>query len=402
MITKTKICHITTGHIAFDNRIFHKECKTLAASGEFDVALIAQHDNGGTIDGVRLLAISKSRGLLWKLTVTVAEALVKAVRHKADVYHFHDPEFIIAALVLGAVTGGKVIYDVHEDYEKQTRYRDDMPWWLTRAAAFLFKKIEKTVPRFFYGVMTATEDILQNFSFHKRAICIKNYPVVSYFNDRPQKLKSGNGQFNAVYIGGINKERGIFEMVRSLAAVDRKIKLTVYGRFESESCRKKIEATEGCEKVKFAGWKQHHEVVGNLSRFDAGLVCLHVKPNFLTSLPVKMFEYMAAGLPVVASNFPLWRQIIEKSGCGICVDPYDPMDIAHALEFLASNPEAASQMGQRGRRAIAEQYSWEGEKKKMLNFYRGIPLVNVSANTEKKVSIGSDLAHGGSDNDKAG
>jgi len=72
---------------------------------------------------------------------------------------------------------------------------------------------------------------------------------------------------------------------------------------------------------------------------------------------------------VVASDFPLWREVVNKSGCGILVDPLDPRAIATAMAHLLHNPQKAEEMGQRGRRAVEELYNWESEKRKLLTLY---------------------------------
>jgi glycosyltransferase involved in cell wall biosynthesis len=90
------------------------------------------------------------------------------------------------------------------------------------------------------------------------------------------------------------------------------------------------------------------------------------------SLPVKMFEYMAAGIPVIASNFPLWQEIFSTSECGICVNPLDPKAIGEAIQYLMDHPDEAEQMGRNGRKAVEEKYNWVIEEKKLLDLYAGL------------------------------
>ena len=109
-----------------------------------------------------------------------------------------------------------------------------------------------------------------------------------------------------------------------------------------------------------------------LSRSMAGLVTLHPIINYIDALPVKMFEYMSAGIPVIASDFPLWREIIQGDDCGLLLDPLNPAAIAHAIDYLVSHPEEAQRMGKNGRTAVETKYNWTMEEKKLLAFYDNI------------------------------
>lgn len=81
---------------------------------------------------------------------------------------------------------------------------------------------------------------------------------------------------------------------------------------------------------------------------------------------------MSAGLPVIASNFPLWKEIVEKNCCGICVNPLNSKEIADAINWVLQNPSQAAEMGRKGRKAIEEKYNWEEESRKLISFYEQI------------------------------
>jgi len=83
---------------------------------------------------------------------------------------------------------------------------------------------------------------------------------------------------------------------------------------------------------------------------------------------------MEAGLPVIASDFALWREIIDKSGCGVCVDPTKPEKISEAIKYLSENPERARKMGSNGRKAVLKEYNWDNESKKFISIYDGLSL----------------------------
>lgn len=101
-------------------------------------------------------------------------------------------------------------------------------------------------------------------------------------------------------------------------------------------------------------------------------MCLHPLRNYVEALPIKMFEYMLAGLPVIASDFPLRRKIIEANECGICIDPGDSKEIAKAVEYLIEHPDEARGMGENGRRAVLVRYNWGLESRKLSRIYGGL------------------------------
>ena len=106
--------------------------------------------------------------------------------------------------------------------------------------------------------------------------------------------------------------------------------------------------------------------------FRAGLVVLHPTPAYVESLPIKLFEYMASGLPFVCSDFPLWRTMLHESHCGILVDPLDVEAIADALHVLLTRPAQAEEMGRSGRALVERRYSWESEARTLLDLYRQV------------------------------
>jgi glycosyltransferase involved in cell wall biosynthesis len=100
-----------------------------------------------------------------------------------------------------------------------------------------------------------------------------------------------------------------------------------------------------------------------------GIFCAHPEPLNVNGMPNKLFEYMAAGLPVIVSNFPLWKEIVEGNNCGLTVDPMAPREIARAIGYLIGHPDEAMKMGENGRKAVLEKYNWESEGKKLLEVY---------------------------------
>lgn len=366
------VCHLTTVHQPFDTRIFHKECKTLTRNG-YKVILIAQHERNEVVDGVRIIALPRPRNRFYRILGLTWRAFRLAVMQQAEVYHFHDPELLPAGVLLKIFTTGSVIYDVHEDVPQQILTKYWIPPFLRRTFAKIFNITEKLMARVFDGVVVATEGIAEKFA-RFNPIVIHNYPDLRMFpiqSPLPQEEKENI----LVYVGGISRLRGAFEMVHALESLDPSLNvhLDMIGRFEPSGLDKELQSLPGYIHVQFIGWLAPENVYVHLRKTILGLVCLHPEPRYIVSLPIKLFEYMAAGLPVIASNFPLWKDIVEGSHCGLCIDPLNSKEISKAIEFLLMNPEEARIMGENGRRAVEEKYNWEKEGEKLLTLYEELP-----------------------------
>ncbi|MFA5050691.1 MAG: glycosyltransferase family 4 protein [Patescibacteria group bacterium] len=365
-----KICILTSVHSAFDVRIFHKEAKTLAEKN-YEVVLIAQHPKDEIIDKIKIIALPKQKSRWKKILKTDFLLYEKALRQKADVYHFHDPELILWALKLKNKTGAKIIYDAHEDVPKDILSKNWIPKFIRFTVAKLFDMLEKTVSKKFDYIVTATPGIKDNFKKH-RVIDIKNYPIVKVLKFSENFLFPKNGKYyNIIYAGGPWRIRGIKETIQSLKFVKTQygVRLTLIGKFSEKEFEKEVKNLEEWNKVDFWGWLPPEELNKHLLMADIGVVCFLPEPNHISAMPNKIFEYMAAGLPIIASDFPLWKKIIEENNCGICVNPLNPKEIAKAVEYLIEHPDETKQMGKNGRKAVLEKYNWENESKKLLMIY---------------------------------
>ena len=169
----------------------------------------------------------------------------------------------------------------------------------------------------------------------------------------------------------ITVNRNIFGMIDAISRVSNpEVRLRLAGRFALEENRRQAEAMPGWNNVDFVGWTSREGIASILADARAGLLVLKPVEHEMVTLPIKLFEYMAAGIPVIASDFPVWRKIIEGAGCGLLVDPDDTDAIVAAMDWIIDNPEKAQAMGDRGRRAVVEQLNWDAEAKTLTDFYR--------------------------------
>lgn len=361
-----KICHLTSVHARYDTRIFLKECRSLAIAG-YETSLIVADGKGNEVrEGVAIFDVGSSVGRIDRIFNVTKRVFSKAVELDVAIYHFHDPELIPIGLKLKRL-GKVVVFDAHEDVPKQLLGKP----YLSRVSRWFLSKVfgiyEEWACKHFDAIVTATPFIRDKLSkINKFTIDINNFPIAEELSPL---LKLKNVRSKICYVGGITANRGVREIVHAMKLVQSDVRLELAGTFVEASVASEVRQYDGWGRVDELGFVDRAGVRELLGRSIAGLVTLHPAINYLDSLPIKMFEYMSAGIPVIASNFPLWREIIEGNDCGLCVDPMDPESIAKAVDFLVDNPGQAAKMGNNGRRAVQQRYNWGMEEKKLFALY---------------------------------
>lgn len=358
-----KIAHLTSVHKSNDVRICHKECVSLAKHG-FDVTLVVSGDEDREHKGIRIVGVGgEASTRLRRMTETVNKVYQKAVELDADVYHFHDPELLRIALKLKRL-GKKVVYDIHEDVPRQILGKYWLKGGLKRPLSLAFEKYENRIAARLDFLITATPFIRERFRrVNQNVIDINNFPLLEEF----PAVEKRTTQDAVCYVGAIQRIRGVWEMVKSLEYVEARLNLG--GKYFPPEFRDELCVLKGWANVNEIGFLERSRVAAVLASSRAGLVTLHPLINYVDSLPVKMFEYMSAGIPVIASDFPLWKEIIGGADCGICVDPLSPNGIAKAIQCVMENPGRAEEMGANGRNAVEEKYNWDTESEKLLQVY---------------------------------
>jgi glycosyltransferase involved in cell wall biosynthesis len=360
---------LTSVHPAWDVRIFHKECKALVRAG-YDVTLVVPHERDEVAEGIRIKAVPKPTGRLVRMTCTTWQVYRKAVELDADVYHFHDPELIPVGLLLRA-RGKRVVYDVHEDVPRSILSKYYLPRWSRSLLARVAEGIEGLTSRAFSALVAATPAIAdRHVGRNGNCVVVQNFPLVDEFSSAANEPWSHRAPAVA-YVGGISPERGIRQMVEAMGLLPDRLEATLKlaGEFDPPWIRDELVGLPGWNRVEEVGFLDRLRVAEVLGTVQVGLVLFHPYPNHISAQPNKLFEYMSAGIPVIASDFPLWRQIVQGTGCGLLVDPLDPKAIAEAIEYVLTHPEEAEAMGRRGREAVEQHYNWETEERKLLDLY---------------------------------
>jgi glycosyltransferase involved in cell wall biosynthesis len=369
-----KVAHITTVHSARDPRIFHKECRSLARAG-FEVTVIGPYANDVTVEDVRIKAIQQEGSRLLRMTRTVRRAYQAARQENADIYHFHDPELLPVGWLLSA-KGKAVIYDVHEDLPKDVLSKRYLPEWSRTLVSWIVSQIEETVSGKFSAVVAVTPAIAKRLrTINPRTIVVHNYPYAEELLGADSMSPWSDRRQSVAYVGGITVQRAIREMVSAMALLPGGLPATLElagPEIPQEADSDALRRNPGWRRVRNHGFLDQPSTFRLLQNVRAGLVLFHPEPCHFESMPQKIFEYMGAGLPVIASDFPLWRKIIGGAGCGIFVDPQNPAQIARAIEYALTHPREAEEMGGRGRAAVAEKFNWKFEAQKLVALYQEI------------------------------
>lgn len=431
-----KICIMTSAHPPLDARIFYKEACSLRKAG-YEVVLIAPYpgqrqagagthttsarvasnhagsagsadSTGGAgstgivrsaasrvpesisgggypteepVEGIRIRYVPPFQGRAQR--ILNLKAIYKiALEEQADAYHFHDPDLIFTGLTLQKRLGKPVLYDVHEYYADSLKTRYWLPAPLRKTAAAVFDRIEKNAARQFAGILTVNhhmEDLFKK--YNPVGASLFNFPLQEQFQfERPEDEVAGtiNPHPVILYLGGINKERGLEVILEAMPLVREKHPDAIcqlVGPIDLGGISEQFVPMESWLErgnIQVLGKVPYSQVPGIMKNAHIALVPLLPTLNYQKAIPVKLIEYMAAGLPVVGSRFGYIEQILNEDDCGRLAEPGDPQSLAKEICSLIENPSQALRYAQNGWDAFHNKYSWESEEKKLLAVYEQI------------------------------
>ena len=366
-VTNQKIVQLTVCHDWNDPRIFHKITTSLIKSG-LCVNLVAPAKRNNSKECcVRLIHVPQSR--LLRMILGPFLAMVAIMRIRPYLVQYHDPE-LVPISILFRLMGIRVIYDVHESLPSQVMAKSYIPYSLRSTISQLSRILQFIGVRVACAVTAATPSIVKELG--KNIRLVQNFPVKGELEKAGRK--SIKDRPNLIYyVGDIKRSRGAIEMIEAVKIVSegKRIKLLLAGRFPEkcgleEEIRRKYKRTL----VNLLGIQSRCEIRETLSEVKIGLVVHHPEPNHNEGWPIKLFEYMSAGIPVVASNFPLLKEIVIGNQSGLVVNPLNAEAIAEAILYLLENPEESEKMGLAGKMAVEQVYNWSEEFSRLKELYR--------------------------------
>ena len=376
-----KICHITTVHSRYDRRIFQKECRFL--SNHYELHLVVSDGQRDEIcKGIQVHDIGKSKNRFWRMLNAVKRAFKKAVSIDADLYHIHDPELWPTAIKLKE-SGKKVIFDAHEDFPSDlfnAPYLNDniVKRFITKYVIVpCLRHYQKYVFRKLDALIAATPYICRNIEkINPKTVIVYNYFDInhSFINVDKLKIVNKSDSIYAIYGGTISLSNGVMEIIKSLKFTNN-VTLRLCGQFSSDKYRHLLESLPEWQYVEFLGNISKNQMLDIYTQSNIGIVPCHDTYNASWALPTKLFEFMYYGLPVIVSDLPAIRPIIEEAKCGLLVKPGQadtPQQIAKCIDYLIEHPDEAKRMGENGKKAVINHYNMNESYKVLLNLYKDL------------------------------
>jgi glycosyltransferase involved in cell wall biosynthesis len=368
---KIKVCHVSTVHDRYDDRILLKECASLADAG-YEVFFVVQAPAPEMAGKVQIVPLRSFESRISRVLFAPWIAFFTSLKTKAKVYHFHDPELIVLAPWY-RIFGKKVIFDSHEDVPRQILSKNWISnMFVRKCVAAAYGLVEWWCILFCNKVISVTPEIVARFPRRKQVL-VRNFPVLALagMNEKPPVEKT---KPVVIYAGGLSRIRGIKETIQAIESIDGKAELWLLGKWSDENYFEECKAEAGWKHTRYFGNMKPEEVYAYYHLADIGIALLYPEENYLKSLPVKAFEYMACGLPIIMSDFPYWQKNFQEGA--IFVNPFNYTDISKAVLTLLSDNEKRMAMGAAGKKAAFEKFSWQQESQALINAYKELTGVH--------------------------
>ena len=365
-----KVCNLTSVHPRYDVRIFHKQCWAQSLQGEAHL-VVADNGKDEIKDNIHIHSVKGYSNRFLRMALAVWNVYRKAKSIRADIYVLHDPELLSIALLLKR-TGAKVFFDSHEYYTESIQECSNwISACLKKFVIRTYQIIEAFVLKRLDGVIAATDYIGEILNkYNKNIFVLHNYALLKEFSEcEKSNIDDSN---HVLYCGGISENRGILQMIKALELCHNDVKLILCGTFSPSILLDQCKLLPGWNKVEYVGQIDRQKLHNLAAKCFCGMCCLLPRKAFITSCPLKIFEYVGMYLPAIVSNFDLWEKMIGNGNkpFGLCVNPETPQEIANAIDKLYENKALAKQFGENGRNAVETQYNFEAEMEEFLKWLK--------------------------------
>lgn len=365
-----KIVHISTIHPRRDTRIFYRECISLYKKGYYVTLIVADGLGEECFQGVNIIDLGKSKNRITNFVNTYFNILKRISELKPDLVHFHDAELMIVGKTIQR-KGIPVFYDIHENVAAQILDKKHFPPYLRKPLHYTYRIIERLVVNSFHLILAEDSYRPIYLSKGKSMTVVLNLPEENSFTEFINEKRTENGIF---YIGGVSNERGLDVIIKALHIL-KKREVNFFMHYIgaiSENKLLKINVKGIEANIKFYGRMDLIEGYALSKKCKVGLAVLKPIKNYVKSYPTKIFEYMSVKLPVITSNFELYKNVVEKHESGFCIDPFSAEELASKIETLLKDETLVKKMGENGQKAISEKFNSKYEELKLFRIYENV------------------------------
>lgn len=364
------IIHISTVHPRRDTRIFYRECLSLVKEGYKVILIVADGLGHETFKKVQIIDLGKEKSRILNFIKPYFSILKLIKQLKPDLVHFHDAELMVVGKAIQR-RGIPVFYDIHENVAAQILDKKHIKSYLRKPLHYFYVIIEKLLINSFHLILA--EDSYNKIynTKGKSVTVVLNLPENDSFKNFINGDRTENGIF---YIGGVSNERGLDVTIQALKILKKKrddFFMHYIGAISEHALAQlNIDGIE--EHIKFYGRMDLMEGYSLSQKCKVGLAVLKPINNYIESYPTKFFEYMSIKLPVITSNFKLYKNVIETYNCGYCIDPFSSEDLASKIDVLLNDNTLVQQMGENGYKATLKKFNWSQEELKLFGTYKKV------------------------------
>lgn len=376
MRTPPKVCHVISGYFRNDARVFYRQCLSLKKH-DFNVCILTNDAAPNEIQqGVEIISCTRLPIARWKTLLFATRYFYQhAVEIDADVYQLHSPELLPLGVKLKKL-GKKVVYDAHEDMPAHILEKEWLPIWSRKFVSSCFNlymtHVFKIIDEIISPHTHVVRDVVKRFG---KGVLIANFPIVKkqYVSTESDYLSRQNIFCYSGTVYTYSNQKTIAEAMMS--AVDAHYHVAGYIDNDQES---RLMQSEASDRIKFLGRLNQTDLAKFYHKSVAGIAIYDYKLNLGDRLGSygtnKIFEYMEAGLPIICTDYELWKDIVERYQCGVCVKPGDKNALAKAMFTIMNNKKSAFIMGENGRRAVEDEFNWHSEEIKYCALFRKLTL----------------------------
>jgi len=364
------VVHVTPVRPHFEPRTVFA-CESAVEAG-WRVALVAPAEHDFVRRGVEIHALPRPRGRLDRITRISWLAVRRTLALRPDLVQFHDPEFVLWG-ILFRLRGIPTVYDVHEDYALAVGVRHWLPRPLRPIAALFMRGLSALARRLYPQVIAERAYA----SVFPEGIPVLNHARLSELAPllaRPPRAP--RDRIRLLYTGQITRARGAAALAAMLDHLPENAEVRLIGRCPEPDLARELRQRAARDprlvlRIEEEDWVPREEIVAAYGEPWTAMVAIFPDSDqYRDTEPTKFFEAMAAGIPIVCSDFPMWKALVEGEGVGFTVPPADAAAAARRVLWLAGHPEEAEAMGRRAQELVRTRYNWETQARRLLELYR--------------------------------